>query len=116
MLVYEAESQIAEGFRAFSEPPAPMRLEPRGIPIARSATRRRLSRSPTRRWLRVSVPGRAFPDGDTFFPSIPGRSALRFVMPCCSRRFEAMPADAKLYRSSIPATFPNRHCSEPSEI
>jgi hypothetical protein len=30
MLVYEAESQIAEGFRAFSEPPAPMRLEPLG--------------------------------------------------------------------------------------
>jgi hypothetical protein len=30
MLVYETESQIAGGFRAFSEPPAPMRLEPRG--------------------------------------------------------------------------------------
>jgi hypothetical protein len=30
VLVYEAESQIAEGFRVFSEPPAPTRLEPRG--------------------------------------------------------------------------------------
>ncbi len=30
MLIYEAESQIGEGFRAFSEPPEPPRLEPRG--------------------------------------------------------------------------------------
>ena len=29
MLVCEGESRIAEGFRAFSEPPAPTRLEPR---------------------------------------------------------------------------------------
>ena len=29
MLVCEGESWIAEGFRAFSEPPAPTRLEPR---------------------------------------------------------------------------------------